>query len=200
MPAKAFLTLCLVTASVSSFAQADQPVSCKQVVQEAIADEARRALPSGSRERDLCFPGNQYCFDQGGLGAQAIWNSAHDPDEVKDALLAYREYTGRVSEVAMPSKGGKIVRIGRLVGTASCVRDTYFLVQHGRYRLIDSPTLAELSAEAGNCGSGRITLQASGEPLLVSTFHGVVTAYRFSADFALEAVCNERYRAPRQAP
>lgn len=113
--------------------------------------------------------------------------------------MASADYTGQVSEVDMPSKGGKIVRIGRFVGSAHCVRDAYFLYQDGTYRLIDSPSLEVLSAEAGNCGDVAVALKAIGEPLLVTRFYGVVDAYRFGEDFALRNVCSERYQAPRRS-
>jgi hypothetical protein len=197
MLVKASPTLCFMTAGASTFAQADQVVSCKLFVQIAVADETGRPMQAKSRERELCFPGDQNCLDQGGLVAEDIWKSADTPDQVKSVLLEYADYIGRVSETDIPRKGGKIVRIGRFVGSAHCVRDTYFLYQKGTYRLIDSPSLEALSAEAGNCGDVGITLKAIGEPLLVTRFYGVVTAYRFGDDFALRKVCSERYRAPR---
>ncbi|MDK6080464.1 hypothetical protein [Massilia varians] len=130
-----------------------------------------------------------------GIAAENIWKSANNPEQVKSVLLEYAAYTGRVFEVDIPSKGGKIVRIERFVGNAYCVRDTYFLYQKDTYRLIDSRSLEGLSAEAGNCGDVGITLKAIGEPLLVTKFYGVVTAYRFGDDFELKKVCSERYRA-----
>ena len=139
-------------------------------------------------------------MDHGGLAAEDIWKSAINPDEVESVLTAYEDYTGQVSEVDMPSKGGKIVRIERFVGRAHCVRDTYFLYRNGTYRLIDSPSLEALSAETANCGDVRVLLKTIGEPLLVTKFYGVVTAYRFGEDFALTKACSERYRAPQHAP
>lgn len=199
MLVKATLALCLATACASTFAQADQVVSCKPLVQDAVADEAGSPLHAKPQERELCFPGDQDCLDRGGVAAENIWKSANNPEQVKSVLLEYADYTGRVFEVDIPSKGGKIVRIERFVGNAYCVRDTYFLYQKDSYRLIDSPSLEGLSAEAGNCGDVGITLKAIGEPLLVTKFYGVVTAYRFGDDFELKKVCSERYRAPRLA-
>lgn len=193
------LTLCLVAACASTFAQADTAVPCTSLVRDAIADEAGRVMQTESRERDLCFPGEQYCLEQGGFAAEDIWKSANKPDEVKGVLLEYADYTGRVSEADMPDKSGTIVRIGRFVGSAHCVRDTYFLYQNGIYRLIDSPSLEALSAEAGNCGDVGVALKAIGEPMLVTRFSGVLTAYRFGENLALRKVCSERYRAPRRA-
>ena len=173
MLVKTSITMCLVVACGPIFAQADKAV--------------------------LCFPGQQDCLDRGGLAAEDIWKRANNPDEVESVLMAYADYTGRVSEVDMPSKGGKIVRIGRFVGSANCVRDTYFLYQDGIYRLIDSPSLEVLSAEAGNCGDVAVALKAIGEPLLVTSFFGVVTAYRFGEDFALKKVCSKRYQVSKHA-
>lgn len=193
---KTSLTLCLLTACASTFAQVGQAVSCKMLVRNAIADEAG-GMQTKHRERELCFFGEQECLDNGGLAAKDIWNSANHPNEVKSVLLEYRDYTGRVSEANIPSKDGKIVRIGRYVGSASCVRDTYFLYQNRTYRLINDPSLEDLSAEAGNCGDVEIKLEATGDPLLVTRFHGIVTAYRFAEDLSLRKICSERYRAPR---
>lgn len=189
---RASLALCLVVACASTFAQANQVGPCKPLVRSAVADEAGRPMQTESRERELCFPGNRDCLDHGGVAAEDIWKSAENPDQVKSVLLEYTDYAGQVSEVDIPSKDGKIVRIGRFVGSAHCVRDTYFLYQSGTYRLIDSPSLEGLSAEAGNCGDVGITLKAIGEPLLVTSFHGVLNAYRFGEDFTLIKVCSER--------
>jgi hypothetical protein len=199
MRMKTLLALYLLTACASTFAQNDRPVSCKQLVRSAIADEVGRTVKTETRERELCFPGEQDCLNQGGIAAEDIWKSANEPDEVKSALLNYADYRGQVSEVDMPGEGGKIVRIGRFVGSSYCIRDTYFLYQNGTYRLIDSPSLEELSAEAANCGDAKITLDASDGPLLVTKFYGVLAAYRFADDFALRKVCSQRYRASRLA-
>jgi hypothetical protein len=199
MQVKTLLALCLLTACASTFAQANRTVSCKQLVRNAIAEEVGRTVKTETRERELCFPGEQDCLNQGGLAAEDIWTSANEPDEVKSVLLNYADYRGKVSEVDMPSKGGKIVRIGRFVGSAYCVRDTYFLYQNGTYRLIDSPSLEELSSEAANCGDAKIKLEAIGGPLLVTKFYGVLAAYRFGDDFELRKVCSQRYRALRLA-
>jgi len=169
------------------------------LAQNAVASEARKALQTGSLERELCFSDQRDCLAHGGLAAENIWKSANNPDEVKRVLLEYQGTVGRVSEVAMPNKGGKIVRIGRLVGSASCIRDTYLFYQNGTYHLIENPSLESLSAEAWNCGDVAITLRAIGGPLLVTKFDGVVTAYRFGEDFTLRKMCSERYRTPRQA-
>jgi hypothetical protein len=200
MLVKTSLMLFLVAACASTLAHADKAVSCKHLVQDAVGDDARKETQTGLRERELCFPGEQHCLDHGGLAAEDIWKSAFNPDEVKSVLMAYADYTGRVSEVDMPSKGGKIVRIERFAGRAYCVRDTYFLYRNGTYRLIDSPSLEALSAEAANCGDVRVVLKTIGEPLLVTRFYGVVSAYRFGEDFALTKACSERYRAPQHAP
>jgi hypothetical protein len=96
----------------------------------------------------------------------------------------------------MPASQGKLVRIARFAGSASCVRDTYLVDQDGKYRLIQNASLENLSAE-GTCGNVKVTLKQVGEPLLVTMVYGVVTAYRFNRNFAPGAVCSVRYRAPR---
>jgi hypothetical protein len=111
--------------------------------------------------------------------------------------MEYSDWTGRVSEVAMPSMRGALVHISRLVGTAHCIRDTYLLRQDNHYRSIHSTSLDQLSAE-GNCGDVEVRLkQLAGEPLLVTAFYGTVTAYRFAPNLDLREVCTIRYRAPQ---
>lgn len=111
-------------------------------------------------------------------------------------LMDSSDWTGSVSEVEMPSKHGTLVRIARVVGTAHCVRDTYLLRQDNRYRAIHSDSLDRLSAEAGNCGDGKVTFsQFRGAPLLVTAFYGSITGYRFASNFDLREVCSIAYRA-----
>lgn len=131
MLVKTSLTLFLVAACASTLAHADKAVSCKHLVQDAVRDDARKETQTGLRERELCFPGEQDCLVHGRLAAEDIWKSAINPDEVESVLTAYADYTGRVSQVDMPSKGGKIVRI-EVRWQGHCVRDTYFLYRNGR--------------------------------------------------------------------
>jgi hypothetical protein len=95
MQLKNLLALCLLTACASTFAQATRTVSCKQLVRNAIADAEGRLVKTETRERELCFPGEQDCLNQGGLAAEDIWTSANEPDEAKSVLLNYADYRGK---------------------------------------------------------------------------------------------------------
>jgi hypothetical protein len=173
---------------------------CGDLARQAIAKEAGKLTEVEPSVRELCFPGNQSCADSGGFLAKYVWENARDPEEVKNALLEYSDWRGEVSEATMPAARGKLVRIARFVGRASCVRDTYLVHKDGKYRLIHSASLDNLSGEGANCGDAEIKLKQVGEPLLVTMLYGVVTAYRFDRNFEPSAVCSVRYRAPRPQP
>lgn len=207
MSIKFYLTLCLATACSTAFGQGNNGLEkkmlsapCDSFARDATAKEARKPIEIKSPVRELCFPGDQSCIDNGGLLAENIWENASNPEKVKSALLEYSNWRGVVSEASMLAEHGKLIRIARFVGSAQCVRDTYFLYQKGKYRLIDSPSLDNLSAEATNCGDAEIMLKEVGEPLLVTMLYGVVTAYRFDRNFALNMICSVRYRARRTEP
>jgi hypothetical protein len=173
---------------------------CNELALQAMAKESGKPPKDEPPVRELCFPGQQSCVDHGGVPAQSIWENAPNPQEVKNVLLESADWIGNVSEASMPGKQGKLVRIARFVGSAHCVRDTYFSYHDGKYRLLHSALLDQLSAEAANCGDVDITLKQVDGPLLVSMLYGVATAYRFDQDFEPYAVCSMRYRAPRSIP
>lgn len=174
---------------------ATEATLCSELAQEAIAKEAGKLVKVNASVRELCFSGVQSCADGGKLSAQSVWENAHHPMEVKNALLELSDWRGLVSEATLPAARGKLVRIARFVGSANCVRDTYLVQQDDRYRLIHSASLDRLSDEATNCGDAEISLRQVGEPLLVTMLYGEVTAYRFDQGFELSAVCSMKYRA-----
>lgn len=75
------ITMCLVAACGPILAQADKAASCDPLVRNAVADEVSRVRQADPRERELCFPGQQDCLDQGGLAAEDIWKRTNNPDE-----------------------------------------------------------------------------------------------------------------------
>ncbi|HEY0491526.1 MAG TPA: hypothetical protein VGD30_18605 [Telluria sp.] len=178
-------------------AQSALSVSCKSLAQEALANENQASSSLKVWGRELCFPSYEGCVERGGLPAESIWRNARHAEEAKSILLEYEDVIGAVSEVNMPAEHGKLVRIARMVGTAYCVRDTYFLYRDNTYRLVDSPSLNGLSDEATHCGDAEVELKEMGEPILVTRLGGVVTAYRFVKNFELSKICSVRYRAPR---
>lgn len=181
---------------ISSSVAAVESTLCTGLVQEVIAKEIGKLTKVKPSVRELCFPSDQSCADNGGLSAHSIWENAHDPMAIKNALVEYSGWSGLVSEATLSAARGKIVRIERFVGSAHCVRDTYLILQDDRYRLLHSASLEKLSDEAGNCGDAEISLRQIGDPLLVTMLYGEVTAYRFDQNFELSPVCSIRYRAP----
>lgn len=197
MSRKFFLYLFLMAVDGSAVAQRPAQVSCALLAQDALADENRTSMSAEPPVRELCFPRYEGCVERGGWPAELIWRNGFDAEDVRNRLLEYEDWTGRISEANMPGEHGKLVRIERTVGTAHCVRDTYLLYRDNRYRLIDSPSLDALSAEATNCGDAKVELRDMGEPVVVTRFYGVVTAYRFAEYFQLAKICSVRFRAPR---
>lgn len=154
----------LILLTISGSAAADAGL-CNAFSLQAMAKETGKPPKGELPVRELCFPGNQSCIDEGGLLVQFIWENARDPDKVKNTLLEYADWIGKVSEASMPGTQGKLVRIARFVGSARCVKDTYFAYQDGKYRLLHSALLDNLSAAAANCGDADITLKQADGPM-----------------------------------
>lgn len=148
----------------------------------------------------LCFNGSGWC-SSGDVPAEQFWSN--DPrhgvaEAVKGDLLAYSGVTGHVSRIAIAGRPVPIVRVARYIGSARCIRDTYLERAGGGYRLINSPALDLLSAEAGNC---------RGSYVFYRNWHGAtfailaekadqwqgIAVFRVDASLQFKSACSKRH-------
>lgn len=165
---------------------------CEKLARHAKLVEAAKRSRNDASGRQLCL-GKLRC-EKGMVTGEHFWGNSDNSEEIRDELLEYSNYTGYISKARFPGSVGTLVQIARHVGTANCIRDTYLLRKGGRYRLIQTDSLAQLSAEAGNCLGAKAELQHVGAPLIVLRAYGVITAYRFDSEFEIKPVCILRYR------
>ncbi len=188
----------LLLACLAQAVHAQAP--CDALVARTRAQEAGHPAVPVQAPRELCFSDAVNCASSE-FSAERVWRHAADAATVRAELEEYTNWRTMVTQAHSASKRGDVLHLARIVGTAHCVRDTWLLRQANQYRIIHSASLDDLSAEGGNCVDAAVSLeQAGAEPLVVTDFHSVLTAYRFDPAFELRAACSVRYRAGDQAP
>lgn len=150
------------------------------------------AMEQNSKNRSA---GKKLCFKDcanGQIPAATFWEHAQSQAEIDihAELSEYASFDGQISEVDLNGDGVAEVRIARRVGSASCVRDTYLKRTTNGYTLIQTPSLMQLSAEAGTCGDADIAFLTF-PPVVyaIETTRLKMHAYRIDKDFNLVLVC-----------
>jgi len=155
----------------------------------------------------LCFPDFEQC-SPGSISADKYW-SGHpthaDTAALKGELLAYVGEAGYISRIAIAGRPVPIVRVARYVGSARCIRDTYLERAGSGYRIVRSPSLEQLSAEAGNCrGSYVFYRNWNGATFAIlaekaETWQGI-TVFQVDANLQFKSVCAKRNISPASNP
>jgi len=170
-------------------------------------EEAARIDANGGAESQrvvgkttLCFPDLGPC-SPGSISAERyLSDQPTHPDTValKGELLAYVGAMGHISRIAIAGRPVPIVRVARYVGSARCIRDSYLQRADGGYRLIRSPDLDKLSAEAGNCRGSYVFYRNWHNATFAILIENAekwqgIAAYRVDATLQLTSVCSMRY-------
>jgi hypothetical protein len=165
-----------------------------QLPHQACNDLRQRVAAMEQKSKNLSA-GKELCFEactKEQIPAATFWGHAQSQAEreIHAELSESASFTGQVNEVDLNGDGVAEVRIARRVGTASCVRDTYLKRTTHGYTLIHTPSLMQLSAEAGNCGDAGIVFLTSPPVMYAIETTGLkMQAYRIDKDFNLVLVC-----------
>lgn len=165
--------------------------SCKPIVDQLAKIERDDPRP------ELCF--GEACISPQ-VPASSFWQNADEPERIQRALTGYADWIGKVSEVPLRDAHASIIQIARRIGSARCVRDTYLLKKHGRYSLIESPSIERLSEEGAHCGPSFVKLLSGPVGVLIATRSGAdFSVYRLGPRFELIPHCQLK-QAFRAAP
>ena len=155
-----------------------------------------RTLPAALPPR-LCFSG-QVC-QPSDMSASTIWLNSDEPEEIKSTLEENANWSNWFIERApMKTPAGELLRLSRRIGTASCLKDAYFFYRSGKYRMLNSKDLDELSVEAGHCGNDNVwLLPGSSNPMLALREVNNLRLYSLNGRFALRLVCSLKNAFPQ---
>ncbi len=155
--------------------------------------------PSEVGAPELCFRRQLPC-GKDDVPAEQFWQAAKSPvaaQSIRAELEGGSDSIGRVSYVRVTGLTAPIVRIGRRVGRANCIRDTYLVRDAHGYDILDTPSLQAFSQEAGYCGSDYVTYhQWRGDTYAVASENSqrgrLLEVFRMNAALALDKVCKTR--------
>jgi hypothetical protein len=156
--------------------------------------------PASDTRPKICFDGNQYC-SKGSIDASIFWKNSDTPDQIENLLRGYSDWSAWVTEVKIPRTSGSIIQIERRVGTASCVRNTYLYKFKGKYRVIESESLDDLSAEGSNCGDAFVELVLDPKNAVIAVRDSkALSAYAINPpNFELKLLCTTKnFSYPRK--